>query len=59
MTLKEESSKQLPDQAAIMKHRKEQMAVAGIEAAILERHSKAAIRYRSLSDDEIRSVLQD
>jgi proteasome alpha subunit len=58
MTLTEESSRQVPDQTAIAKHRKEQLAVAGIEAAILERRSKAAIRYRSLSDDEVRSVAQ-
>lgn len=49
--------KQLPDRNAIAKHRDEQLATAGIEAAVLERNASGAIRYRGLSDEEARSLL--
>jgi proteasome alpha subunit len=48
--------KQVPDANAIAKHRDEQLATAGIEAAVLERNG-SAIRYRALSDEEARSLL--
>jgi proteasome alpha subunit len=50
--------KQLPDKDAIAKHRQEQLAAAGVEAAILGRESKTAIRYRALPDEEVRSSLR-
>ena len=49
--------KELPDTNAIAKHRDEQLATAGIEAAVLERNGQSAIRYRALSDEEARSLL--
>jgi hypothetical protein len=52
-----DGQKELPDQDAIVKHREEQLTTAGIEAAILERDTKRAIRYRPLSDEESRSVI--
>ncbi len=58
MTLREESVRQVPDRADIAKHRQEQLATTGIEVAVLERQVKSPIRYRALSDDQIRSVLQ-
>ena len=58
MTLHDESTRQLPEAAAIARHREEQLATAGIEAAILERAAKTPIRYRSLSDDQVRSTVQ-
>jgi proteasome alpha subunit len=58
MTLREESSHQLPDPGAIAKQRQEQLATAGIEAALLERRAKTPIRYRSLSEEEIRSAVK-
>lgn len=58
LTLSEESGRQMPDAAAIAKHRQDQLATTGIEAAILERRGKTAIRYRSLSDDQVRSAVQ-
>jgi proteasome alpha subunit len=58
MTLHEESAREMPDRAAIAKHRQEQLATTGIEAAILKRTGKTPIRYRSLSDDEVRSAVQ-
>jgi proteasome alpha subunit len=48
-----------PDRAAVLKYRQEQLASRGIEAALLERNASRAIRYRSLSDKELRSVIND
>jgi proteasome alpha subunit len=58
MTLQKNDAKELPERAALTKHREEQLAVAGIEAAILERDAKTAIRYRALSDEEVRASIQ-
>jgi proteasome alpha subunit len=57
MALGTDGAKVLPARDAITKHRQEQLATAGIEAAILERAAKGAIRYRALSDEEVRSSL--
>jgi proteasome alpha subunit len=54
----EDGTKELPGRDAVIKHRQEQLATAGIEAAILERGAKTAIRYRALSDEEVRAALQ-
>jgi len=48
-----------PEASAVTKHRKEQLSIGGIEAALLERDADTAIRYRSLSDKELRSLLRD
>ena len=48
-----------PDQAAVLKHRQEQLATGGIEAAVLERDASRAIRYRSLSDTELRALIHE
>ena len=58
MALGEGGVKELPEREAIRKHRDEQLISAGIEAAVLERDAKSAIRYRILPDDELRSSLQ-
>ncbi len=58
MSLGEEAIKEIPDQGAIRKHLDEQLAESGIEAAVLERDSKSAIRYRTLPEEELRSNLQ-
>jgi proteasome alpha subunit len=55
LMLGEEEGKELPEKSVIAKHREEQLATAGIEAAILERHGQGSIRYRTLSDEEARS----
>jgi proteasome alpha subunit len=47
---------ELPDRAAVSRHRQEQLASRGIEAAILERDTTTAIRYRSLSDTILRKL---
>jgi proteasome alpha subunit len=57
LTLGDAATKELPARDAIVQHRQEQLATSGIEAAVLERGAKRAIRYRSLSDDEVRSVI--
>jgi proteasome alpha subunit len=59
MILQTTDAKEPPEQAAVTKHRREQLAVAGIEAALLERDSSRAIRYRSLSDKELRPLIRD
>ena len=59
MSLQAGDVKELPERAAVRKYRKEQLANSGIEAALLERDASRAIRYRSLSDTELRSLIND
>jgi hypothetical protein len=49
--------KELPARDKIVAERKEQLRAAGIEAAILERDDRIALRYRALTEAEIRSAL--
>lgn len=51
--------KELPGRDAIGAEKKERMRGGGIEAAVLERSEKLAIRYRVLGDDEVRGALGD
>src|SRR6266404_730799 len=53
-----DATNELPKRDAIRKYRDEQLANAGMEAAVLERDRKSAIRYRTLADEEVRSALQ-
>jgi hypothetical protein len=59
MTLQTTDTKEPPEHAAVRKHRQEQLANAGIEAVLLERDAGRAIRYRSLSDKELRPLIVD
>jgi len=59
MTLQTDDAKEPPERAAVRKHRQEQLGSAGIEAALLERDASRAIRYRSLSDKELRPLIRD
>ena len=59
MTLQTSDAKEQPERTAVTKHREEQLAIAGIEAALLERDTGRAIRYRSLSDKELRLLPRD
>ena len=59
MTLQIDDAKEPPERAAVRKHREEQLTNAGIEAALLERDASRAIRYRSLSDKELRPLIRD
>ena len=45
--------KQTPDAATIHAHRQDRLGQSGVEAAILERDSQSAIRYRTLSKEEL------
>lgn len=51
--------KELPGREKIGAERKERLRAIGAEAAILERDGKTAIRYRGLTEAEIRSVVAD
>lgn len=51
--------KEIPAREKILAERKERLRGAGVEAAVLERDDKRAIRYRPLSESEIRSGLGD
>ena len=51
--------KELPARDKILAERKERLRAAGIEAALLERDGKIAIRYRTLTEAETRSALGD
>jgi hypothetical protein len=58
MAMGEDGVKELPESAVIAKHRQEQLAEMSVEAAVLERDSKTPIRYRALSDKEVRSAIK-
>ena len=58
MAMGENGTKEIPGRDVLRKHRGEQLANTAIEAAVLERDSKSAIRYRILADEEVRSGLQ-
>jgi proteasome alpha subunit len=51
--------KEVPSREKILAERKERLRDAGIEAAVLERDDKTAIRYRPLTEAQIRSGLGD
>jgi proteasome alpha subunit len=59
MTLQTDDAKEPPERAAVRKHRQEQLASAGLEAVLLERNANRAIRYRLLSDKELRPLIRD
>jgi proteasome alpha subunit len=58
MATGEEGIKELPGRDAIAKHRQAQLAEGGVEAAVLERDSKTAICYRTLSDEQLHSLVK-
>lgn len=51
--------KELPSRDRILAERKKELDAAGIEAAVLERSDKIALRYRPVTDVEIASALGD
>jgi proteasome alpha subunit len=59
MLLDVADAKEVPEREAIAQHRRERLAVAAIEAAVLERDSDTAIHYRPLADKELRSLITD
>jgi proteasome alpha subunit len=59
LALGDGGARELPGRDKIVAERKERLRAAGVEAAILERDGKIAIRYRALTEDEIHSALGD
>jgi proteasome alpha subunit len=59
LALGDSGVKEIPAREKILTERKERLRAAGVEAAILERDDKTAIRYRALSEGEIRAGLGD
>ncbi len=59
MSLLASDANELPERSAVLKHRQEQLASGGIEAALLERDANKAIRYRALLDTELRPLIND
>jgi hypothetical protein len=57
LLLQASEAKELPPRDAVAQHRQEQLATAAIEAAVLERDGSRPIRYRSLTDNELRSII--
>lgn len=57
LALGNEELQQIPDPNEIAKHRAEQLSTGGIEAAVLERTGKTTIRYRSLSNEQVRPAV--
>jgi proteasome alpha subunit len=59
MSLQADDSKELPERAGVLEYRRERLANSGIEAALLERDTTRAIRYRALADMELRSLIRE
>jgi len=59
LALGDSGVKELPAREKILAERKERLRAAGIEAAILDRDDRSALRYRTLDETEIRSALGD
>ncbi|MEN3370210.1 MAG: proteasome alpha subunit [Verrucomicrobiota bacterium] len=59
LALGDAGAKELPGRDKILAERKERLRATGIEAVILERDDKIAVRYRALTEAEIRSALGD
>ena len=57
MATGEDKPKDTPDGARITEHRNEQLKTSAIEAGILERNERSPLRYRALTEDEIRLAL--
>jgi len=59
MALGPDAVKELPEKDAILKHRQKQLGMAGVEAGILDRRNTSVIRYRALSDQDVRELIRD
>ena len=59
LALSDDGVNELPGREKILSERKERLRGAGIEAAILDRGDRSAIRYRTLDEKEIRAALGD
>jgi proteasome alpha subunit len=59
LALGDDGAKELPARDTILAERKERLRASGIEAIVLDRDDRSAIRYRTLNETEIRSALGD
>ena len=59
LALGDEGVNELPARDKIVAEKRERLHAAGIEAAVLDRDDRSAIRYRTLNEQEIRSALGD
>jgi proteasome alpha subunit len=59
MAAQKDGVKELPEPEILRKHRGEQLATMGIEAAVLERKGDSTIRYRALADKETRALIKN
>lgn len=59
IALREDASTERPTKEAIAAEREKQLRTRGIEAAVLERNARIAIRYRSLTEAELLTVTPD
>jgi len=57
IALSDDGVKEMPSRERIAAHRKNELSLSNIEAAVLERNTTPAIRYRTFSDEEIKSAL--
>jgi hypothetical protein len=57
LALGDSGMKELPSREKISSERKERLRAVGLEAAVLERTEKSAIKYRALSEAEIRAAI--
>jgi proteasome alpha subunit len=56
MALGDDGAIEMPTREQIAAHRKNELTVSSIEAAVLDRSATTAIRYRLLSDEEIKTA---
>ena len=58
MAQQKDGANEMPERAAIAQHRNEQLSTMAVEAAVLERSASTSIRYRALSDSELRALVK-
>jgi proteasome alpha subunit len=59
LSLGDDSEKEMPSHAEIVRHRNEQIANAAIEAAVLEKTTNVPLTWRSLPESEVRPLFGD
>lgn len=58
LALGDSSLKEVPAREKILAERKERLGAVGVEAAVLERSEKSAVRYRGLGEAEVRELIK-
>jgi proteasome alpha subunit len=58
MAIGEDATSELPERRAVQSDTRKRLTDNSIEAALLERDAKSTIRYRTLSDEEVRAALR-